>query len=126
MQTRAVDSGRILVNDRQVGSDYTVREADVVKHTIHRHELAVAAQPIELLAVSDSVIAVNKPASVPVHPCGRYRHNTLTFMLARDHGIAALYRTSIVRRQARVLSSCLVLRSATCVAWVQRRIDWIA
>ena len=26
---------------------------------------------------------VNKPASIPVHPCGRYRHNTVVFILAK-------------------------------------------
>ena len=28
-------------------------------------------------------IQVNKPASIPVHPCGRYRHNTVVFILAK-------------------------------------------
>ena len=26
---------------------------------------------------------MNKPASIPVHPCGRYRHNTVVFILAK-------------------------------------------
>jgi hypothetical protein len=29
------------------------------------------------------VVVVDKPASMPVHPCGRYRHNTVIFILAK-------------------------------------------
>ena len=42
--------------------------------------------PNKLLLLSlqdDEVVVVDKPASMPVHPCGRYRHNSVIFILAK-------------------------------------------
>ena len=46
-----------------------------------------------MLHEDDDIIVVNKPGSVPVHPTGRYRHNSVIHMLARDRGLANLAGT---------------------------------
>ena len=45
---------------------------------------------IEIISNTDDLVVINKPCSIPVHPCGRYRHNSVTYMLAKDHGMTNL------------------------------------
>ncbi|XP_017042842.1 RNA pseudouridylate synthase domain-containing protein 2 isoform X3 [Drosophila ficusphila] len=51
------------------------------------------------------IVVVNKPASIPVHPCGRYRHNTVVFILAKEHNLKNL-RT--IHRLDRLTSGLLL------------------
>ena len=55
-----------------------------------RHEIPVTSEPIEVVENDGEVVVVNKPSSIPVHPCGRYRHNSITFILASEHGLLNL------------------------------------
>ena len=48
------------------------------------------AQSIRLLSVTEDLVVVDKPPSIPVHPCGRYRHNTVVFILAKEFGLKNL------------------------------------
>jgi len=55
-----------------------------------RHELPVTAEPIEVLADTSKLLVVNKPSSIPIHPCGRYRFNSLLYVLAKEKGLRNL------------------------------------
>jgi 23S rRNA-/tRNA-specific pseudouridylate synthase len=55
-----------------------------------RHEPPVTAEPLAILFEDDDIVAVNKPGSIPAHATGRYRHNTVIGMLARDRPGARL------------------------------------
>lgn len=60
-----------------------------VRHFIHRHEPPTIAEDVRVLSVTDDVVAVCKPATMPVHPTGQYRRNTVLALLAstrRDLG----------------------------------------
>jgi RluA family pseudouridine synthase len=53
----------------------------------YRHLFPDTVEPdvdagIEILWEDDALIAVNKPAPLPVHPCGRFNLNTLTSLLS--------------------------------------------
>ena len=61
---------------------------DRLEHRIHRHEPPVLDQaPTQLENMikgpdaAIGVIAVNKPPSLPVHPCGGYNFNSLLHIL---------------------------------------------
>jgi 23S rRNA-/tRNA-specific pseudouridylate synthase len=43
------------------------------------------------LTSSSRFVVVDKPASIPVHPCGRYRHLTLVSLLGHERGLWNLY-----------------------------------
>ena len=53
-----------------------------VRHYLHRHEPPTLSDPVTVLAVTDSMVAVHKPATVPVHPTGQYRKNTVLGLMA--------------------------------------------
>lgn len=61
--------------------------------------------PIEIIEQNDDVVVVDKPASLPVHPCGRYRHNTVIFILGKERGLSELHT---VHRLDRLTSGVLL------------------
>jgi len=48
-----------------------LRDGQRVRHLVHRHEPPVLQSPVALLAVTEEVVALCKPASMPVHPTAR-------------------------------------------------------
>ena len=76
----AIDNGCITVNGAEVGTDYILRNGDVIEHATHRHEPPVRwPGSEEALVVADTpdLLVVNKPSSIPIHPCGAYYHNSI-------------------------------------------------
>ena len=55
-----------------------------VRHALHRHEPPVLDHPVRVVAATDDVVAVHKPATIPVHPTGQYRKNTVVGILAAE------------------------------------------
>lgn len=72
---------------------------------MHRHEPPVVGKPLEVLVDDGQMLVVNKPASIPVHPCGRFRHNTVIFILGKEQGISQLHT---VHRLDRLTSGVLL------------------
>lgn len=71
----AIQQGRILVSDQKVTPDYHIQAKDILSHTVHRHEPAVAVstnQPpyVTVLQETDTLLAIDKPGTLPIHPCG--------------------------------------------------------
>ena len=83
----AIETGRITVGGKRVPLDYKIANGDVITHSTHRHEPPVLDTPVTIAFANDKVVVVNKPASMPVHPCGRYRHNSLLYVLAKEFGL---------------------------------------
>jgi tRNA pseudouridine synthase 9 len=54
-----------------------VKNGDVVSHSLHRHEPPVTGDSIGVVHEDDTMIVINKPAGVPVHPAGRYNFNSV-------------------------------------------------
>jgi len=83
----AITEGRISVNDNTVLPDYRIQGGDVIRHTVHRHEPAVLFYPKDKLIISETedVVVVDKPPTLPVHPCGAYNLNSLFQILEEWH-----------------------------------------
>lgn len=63
--------GDIKVNGKLVDPSYVLRLNDRMTQRVHRHEPPVLAEPIRIVCGDDdNVLVVEKPASLPVHPCG--------------------------------------------------------
>ncbi|XP_071447087.1 pseudouridylate synthase RPUSD2-like [Hetaerina americana] len=102
---QAIRSGSLTVNCKKVDVDYCLKHNELLSNTVHRHEVPVTAEPITIVHADKELVVVNKPASIPVHPCGRYRHNTVVFILAKEHGLRGL-RT--IHRLDRLTSGILL------------------
>uniref|UniRef100_A0A0N4US34 S4 RNA-binding domain-containing protein n=1 Tax=Dracunculus medinensis TaxID=318479 RepID=A0A0N4US34_DRAME len=96
---------RIIVNHKPVlDIDYILQNGDHIIHRVHRHEHPVLPKPIQIIENSDDLLVINKPASIPVHPCGKYKYNSITEML-KELGFSDL---RVVHRLDRTTSGLLI------------------
>lgn len=102
---RCIEAGSLTVNYEKVSTNYLLKHNDLLANVVHRHEVPVVASPIEIVHIDKDVVVINKPASIPVHPCGRYRHNTIVFILAKEYNLKNL-RT--IHRLDRLTSGVLM------------------
>ncbi|XP_067847065.1 RNA pseudouridylate synthase domain-containing protein 2 [Heptranchias perlo] len=102
---QAAKAGRIRLNEKPADLNTVLKNNDFMRNTVHRHEPPVTAQPIEILAQDQEVVVVDKPASIPVHPCGRFRHNTVIFILGKEHNLTELHT---IHRLDRLTSGVLM------------------
>jgi len=68
----AIDTGRILVSNQTVTSSYRIQAGDVLTHTVHRHEpaVAVASQTfpyVTVVAETNDLLIVDNPSTFS--PC---------------------------------------------------------
>ncbi|XP_034231414.1 RNA pseudouridylate synthase domain-containing protein 2-like isoform X2 [Thrips palmi] len=102
---RCIKGGTLTVNYEKVDVDYKLKHNDLLANIVHRHETPVLAKRIRLVHVDEDIVALDKPCSLPVHPCGRYRHNTVVFILAKEYNLKNL-RT--IHRLDRLTSGLLL------------------
>ncbi|MDE6311116.1 MAG: RluA family pseudouridine synthase [Muribaculaceae bacterium] len=83
---QAADAGCILVNGRPVKSNYRVKPLDVVQVVMDRprYECEIVAQdiPLDIVYEDKTVLVVNKPAGLVVHPGHGNYSGTLVNALA--------------------------------------------
>lgn len=83
---QAAEAGCILVNGKAVKSNYRVKPLDVVSIVMDRprYELEIIAEdiPLDIVYEDDSLLVVNKPAGLVVHPGHGNYHGTLVNALA--------------------------------------------
>jgi len=75
--------GHILKEDRPVSMETIVRGGNQFQHLFPDWLEPEVDSRIEILWEDDSIIAVAKPAPLPVHPSGRFNRNTLTALLGK-------------------------------------------
>lgn len=100
------DLQRILVNGDPADYHHVLRDNDFVSNRNHRHELPVLATPIKIIYQDKETLVIDKPPSIPIHPCGRYRHNSVVNILAKEYNIKGI---KVVHRLDRLVSGVLML-----------------
>lgn len=77
----------MVVNGQPVPTtNHIIKNGDIISHTLHRHEPPVTGLPIAIIHEDDDIIAINKPAGVPVHPAGRYNYNSVVEIMRAERG----------------------------------------
>ena len=109
----AVKDGLIKVRsgDKEsiVSLDYKIKDRDLISHRMHRHEPPVLDRDIQIVhQEEDGLLVVNKPASIPVHPSGRYRYNSLVEILKCEMGFAG-QSLSLINRLDRPTSGLVLI-----------------
>lgn len=83
---QAAAAGCVLANGKQVKSNYRVKPHDIVTVVMDRprYDFEITPEPIELDVVyeDDTLLVVNKPAGLVVHPGSGHRNGTLVNALA--------------------------------------------
>lgn len=95
-RTRAqvvIETGAYAPDGRKLRSNDRVREGDVI--LLFRPPFAEPDAPMDCPVVyeDERLLAINKPAGLPVHPTARYHHKTVTAILAQTRpGLALCHR----------------------------------
>ncbi|GAX23232.1 tRNA pseudouridine synthase 9 [Fistulifera solaris] len=130
----AIQQGRIQIIHKDCPSpvtvtcDYEIQGSDVLAHTVHRHEPSIMIHNnqspfISIVGETEDILAVDKPATLPVHPCGGYHQNSLIPLLERT-----LYNEKddnknlfTIHRLDRLTSGLVILakRSQVARTWTQ-------
>ena len=45
---------------------------------------------IEIIEDTPELVVINKPSSIPCHPCGKFRFNSIVFIMGKEFGYANL------------------------------------
>jgi 23S rRNA pseudouridine1911/1915/1917 synthase len=79
-----VRAGRIRLNDGPVRPGRALREGDRIQYLPDPRPEPRVSRAYRIIHEDELVLAIRKPANLPVHPSGRYFRNTLLLMLLAD------------------------------------------
>ncbi len=99
-----------MLNDNPTTPDHILKNQQQITHIIHRHEPPVIATDIKILFENEEHVVIDKPGTIPVHPSGRYRHNSIVFLLAKQKKMNRLF---VVHRLDRLTSGILILAKSS-------------
>ncbi|CAF0783331.1 unnamed protein product [Brachionus calyciflorus] len=85
-----IETGKIRCNGQIKPLDYKIKNGDRISHIKHRHEIPVLADKIKIIHEDENFLVVDKPCSIPIHPCGKYRYNSLSIILTKEMGYSNL------------------------------------
>jgi UPF0176 protein len=71
------DSGRILCKEKPISANRIVRVGEQFVQVLPNITEPDVNANIRILHEEDDLVVVNKPAPLPMHPCGRFNRNTL-------------------------------------------------
>ncbi|HHY85355.1 MAG TPA: RluA family pseudouridine synthase [Verrucomicrobia bacterium] len=113
---RLIEEGHIQVNGRTVKPTHTPHAGDEVR--VHwpdarPSEVQPEAMPLDVLFEDETLIVINKPAGLVVHPAAGHEEHTLVNALLHHcagqlSGVGGVARPGIVHRLDKETSGCLV------------------
>jgi RluA family pseudouridine synthase len=83
-----IRQGRIRLNDKHARPGRPLRPGDRIEYVPDPRPEPRVSNAVRVLMEDDSMLALQKPANLPVHPSGRYFRNTLLLMLLEARGEA--------------------------------------
>ena len=82
---KAIEDGKILINNKKVTNDYILKDNDFLTHLTIRKENPIIYKKLDIIFEDDNYFVVDKPSSWPVHVCGGYNFNTLQRILMDEY-----------------------------------------
>ncbi len=84
--SRMIELRRILVNGQPCRPSRVVKFGDRIDYVPRREPEPPIRVDLRILLEDEGILAVDKPAHLPVHPSGRYFRNTLLCLLLESRG----------------------------------------
>src|SRR5579862_5005340 len=114
---KLIEEERVVVNGRKTKASYAVRAGDKINVEIpppRSLETPAEKIPLDVVFEDASLIVVNKPAGLVVHPAaGNYEHTLVNALLYHCRGqlagIGGVERPGIVHRLDKGTSGCIVV-----------------
>lgn len=77
-----IESGRVRFKEQRLTLDTKVRAGWRVEHHVEGTTEPAVSNDLSILLEDEAIVAINKPAPLPMHPCGRYNRNSLSHFLS--------------------------------------------
>lgn len=117
---KAIENGRVLVNNKSVQSNYKVKPQDEIvvysNKEVNGEEIIPEKLPLNIMYEDDDLLIINKPAGMVVHPgCGNYTGtliNGIAYYLTEKNNVVSeesLPRFGMVHRIDKNTSGLIVL-----------------
>ena len=90
-----IELDRIVHQGRSLNATEQVRAGWRVEHLLPGTVEPAVARDVVVLYEDEAIVAVSKPAPLPMHPCGRFNRNTLDWFLSRvfcDEPLRVIHR----------------------------------
>ena len=75
--------GQVIYKGNPLSCDQQVRSGWRIEHLVPQTTEPDVNNQVKFLYEDDVLIAVDKPAPLPMHPCGRFNRNTLSYFMGR-------------------------------------------
>jgi 23S rRNA pseudouridine1911/1915/1917 synthase len=117
---KAIENGRVLVNQKMVQSNYKIRPSDEIivysDKEVQGEEIIPEKIPLNITFEDENIIIINKPAGMVVHPgCGNYTGTLINgiahYLLEKNNAVSEenLPRFGLVHRIDKNTSGLMVL-----------------
>ena len=90
-----LEDGRITYKDEPINSDTEVRAGWRIEHLTPQATEPPVNAGVAILYEDGAIVVVDKPAPLPMHPCGRFNRNTLGHFLSlvySEHQLRQVHR----------------------------------
>lgn len=115
------EAGNVVRDDQPLTAATVVRAGWRLEHLVpHTVEPDVSAD-VRLLYEDDGLIAVSKPAPLPMHPCGRFNRHTLQYFMRLAYPSERI--RLLHRLDANTTGVVLLARKRTAAAAIQRQFE---
>jgi len=110
---KAIRAGFIRANREHSDPLRIIKQGDRISRLSHRHEPPVVYRSARELVVREDgdLVICNKPGSLPIHPSGAYRFNTLLYVLAVER--PDLGHLFTIHRLDRLTSGLVILSKSS-------------
>lgn len=98
----AILKGVITVNNRNSTSDYILKEEDSIQHLVHFHE--PDPPEIQIIAIEDDYLVVNKPSGIACHPTAGYNYFSVIKALEKFGNLSCINRLDVVTSGVLILA----------------------
>nr|XP_039260815.1 RNA pseudouridylate synthase domain-containing protein 2-like [Styela clava] len=89
---KSIEEKRLMVNLEPIESlDHVLKSNDLLTSVVHRHECPVTDAKFEIILEDSEWFVINKPCSIPIHPAGRFRYNSIISILAKEYNMKKLF-----------------------------------
>lgn len=114
----SIKAGHITVDGRSAAEDQVLRDGQRIVHRAVRcrENPVLDRGRIPTVADTDGMLVVSKPSSLPIHPCGSYRHNSLISVLREQGAVAPETKLLPTHRLDRLTSGLVLLAKTKDVA----------
>jgi RluA family pseudouridine synthase len=88
-----LDAGRITYKEQPITADTVVRSGWRIEHLTPQATEPPVSDAVTILYEDEAIVVVDKPAPLPMHPCGRFNRNTLGYFLSQAYNEHQLRQT---------------------------------